>query len=123
MLPFLQAAEHDDWHHLVSSDESWFFFDPSSPRIWTLSRDDVATKSRQQIQSKKCIFTIVWNPTGFYLVDRLQNDSKMNSDYFATNIFISLEQMIFPCRRALHEKRLVGSVDNYSGHTSRGSID
>jgi hypothetical protein len=47
----------------------------------------------------------------------------MNSDYFVTNILISIEQMIFPYRRASHEKRLVVSVDNCSVRTSRGSTD
>jgi hypothetical protein len=96
MLPFLYAAQRDGWHHLVTGYESWFFFDTSPRRMWTLSRDDVATKPRQQIQSKMFMFTIIWNPTGFYVVDRLPNDTKMNSDYFVTNEFISLEQMIFP---------------------------
>jgi hypothetical protein len=90
-LPFLHVAERDGWHHLVTSDESWFFFDTSPRRMWTLSRDDVATKTRQQIQSKKFMFTIICNPTRFYVVDRLQTDTKMNSDYFVTNILISLE--------------------------------
>jgi hypothetical protein len=69
------------------------------------------------------MFTIIWNPIGFYVVDRFPNDTKMNSDYFVTNILISLEQIIFPCRRASHEKRLAVSVDNCSVHTSRGSTD
>jgi hypothetical protein len=69
------------------------------------------------------MFTIIWNPIGFYVVDRLPNDTKMNSDYFVTNILISLEQIIFPCRRASHGKRLVVSVNNCSVHTSRGSTD
>jgi hypothetical protein len=47
----------------------------------------------------------------------------MNSDYFVTNILISLEQIIFPCRRTRHEKGLAVSVDDYSVHTSRGSTD
>jgi hypothetical protein len=96
MLPFLYVAERDGWHYLVTADESWFFFDTSPRRMWTLSRDNVATKSRQQMQSKKFMFKIIWNPTGFYNVNRLPNDTKMNSDYFVTNILISLEQMIFP---------------------------
>jgi hypothetical protein len=33
MLPFLHAAEHDGWHHLVTDDESWFFFDTSPRRM------------------------------------------------------------------------------------------
>jgi hypothetical protein len=47
----------------------------------------------------------------------------MNSDYFVTNIFISLEQMIFLGRTAPHEKGLVVCVDNCSVHTSRRSTD
>jgi hypothetical protein len=104
MMPFLHAVERDNWHHLVTDDEPWFFFDTSPPRMWTVSRDNVATKSRQQIHSKKFMFTILWNPTGLYVVDRLPNDTKMNSDYFVTNVLISPEQMIFPCRRASHGK-------------------
>jgi hypothetical protein len=52
MLPFLHAAKSDGWHHIVTCDESWFFFDTSPRRIGTLSRDDVVTKSKHQIQSK-----------------------------------------------------------------------
>jgi hypothetical protein len=91
--------------------------------MWTLSRDDVATKPRQQIQSKKFMFTIIWNPTGFYVVDILPNDAKMNSDYFVINILISREQIIFPCRRASHDKQLVISVDNCSVDICGGSTD
>jgi hypothetical protein len=47
----------------------------------------------------------------------------MNSDYFVTKVLISREQMIFPCRREPHEKRLVVSVDDCSVRTSRGSTD
>jgi uncharacterized membrane protein len=55
------------------------------------------------------MFTIIWNPSGFYVVDRLPNDTKMNSAYFVTNIFIPLiplEQAIFLRGRAPHQKRL-----------------
>jgi hypothetical protein len=87
----LHAAERDGWHDFVTGDESWFFFDTSSRRMETLSRDDVAIKPRQQMHSKKSMFTIIWNPNGFYVVDRLPNDIKMNIDYFVTNLIISLE--------------------------------
>jgi hypothetical protein len=91
--------------------------------MWTLSRDDVATKPRQRIQSKKFMFTMIWNPSEFYAVERLANDTRMNTDYFVRNILIFLEQMIFPWKRAPREKRLMVSVDNWSVHTSRGSTD
>jgi transposase len=69
------------------------------------------------------MFTIIWNPTGFYVVDRLPNDAKMNSAYFVTNLLTLFEQAIFPRRKALHQKRLVIHLDNCSAHRSRGSRD
>jgi hypothetical protein len=94
MLPFLHAAERDGWHHFVIDDESWFFFEISPRRMETASRDNAITKPAFHIQSKQIKFIIVWNPSGFYAVDRLLNDTKMNSDYFLTNIHIPLEQTI-----------------------------
>jgi hypothetical protein len=122
MLSFLHIAERDGWHHLVTADESWFFFNTLPCHMWTLSRNDVITKPRLDVQSKKFMFTIIWNPSGFYVINILPNDTKMNSAYFVTNIFIPfipLEQAIFHRGRALHQKRLVVHLDNCSIHTSR----
>jgi hypothetical protein len=102
MLPLLHAAQLDSWHHPVTGDESRFFFDTLPRRMQALSRNDVAIKPRQQIQSKKFMFTIIWNPTRFYVFDRLLNDTKMNSAYFVTNILLPLEEAIFPQARAPH---------------------
>jgi hypothetical protein len=52
MFPFLHVAKRDSWHHFVTSDESWFFLNTSPCRMWTLSRDDVVTKQRLDIESK-----------------------------------------------------------------------
>jgi hypothetical protein len=89
--------------------------------MWTLRRDEVVTKPRFDIQSKKFMFTITLNPNDFYIVDRLPNNTKMNSAYFVTNIFILFEQAIFPRRMALHQKQLVVHLDNCSVHTSLAS--
>jgi hypothetical protein len=59
MLPFLHIGKRDGWHYHVTDNESWFLFNTSPSRMWTLSRDDVVTKSRLDIQSKKFIFTII----------------------------------------------------------------
>jgi hypothetical protein len=126
MWPFLHGSGRDGWHHLVTGDESCFLFNTSPRCPWILSRDDVIKKRRHDIQSKTIMFMIIWNPSGFYIVDRLSNDVKINSAYFVTNILIlliPLEQTTFLRGRAPHEKRLVISVDNCPVHTSRGSTD
>jgi hypothetical protein len=65
----------------------------------------------------------MWSPTGFYAVDRLPNDAKMNSAYFVINVLAPLEQVIFPPRRAPHQKRFVIHLDNCSVDASRTSRD
>jgi hypothetical protein len=67
MLPFLYAAEQDDWHHLVTDDKSWFFFNSSPRRMWMLSRDDVVIKSRHDIQSKSLCLRVYEIPAAFML--------------------------------------------------------
>jgi hypothetical protein len=67
------------------------------------------------------MFAIIWNPSGFYAVDRFRNHAKMNSAYFVTNMPIPLEQAIFRRGRAAHQKLLVTHVDNSSVHKSRVS--
>jgi histone-lysine N-methyltransferase SETMAR len=69
------------------------------------------------------MFTIIWNPSGFYVVDRLPNDIKMNSAYFVTNVLIPLEETIFPQKMDLRERRPVIHLDNCLMHTSRVSTD
>jgi hypothetical protein len=123
MFPFLHTAELDSWHHRVTGDESWFFSNTLVCRMQTLSRDNVVTKSRLDIQNKKIIFIIIWNPSGFYVIDTFPNDAKMNSAYFMTNVPIPLEQAIFPRGKAPHQERLAVHLDNCSVHISRVSID
>jgi hypothetical protein len=79
MLSFLHVVERDGWYHLVTGDESCFFLNTSPRRMWTLSKDNVITKPRLDLQRQKIIFTIIWNPSGFCVVDRLPNDTKMTA--------------------------------------------
>jgi hypothetical protein len=89
--------------------------------MWTLSRDDIATKPKQDIRPQKVMFTVIWNPLGFQVVDQLPTGTKMNSNYFATNIIEPLKQKIFPNGRKPHAKRLTVHVDTCSIHTSGAS--
>jgi hypothetical protein len=106
MIPILAAGAHDGWHHLVTEGESCFSLSYSPCRMWTLSRDHVPTKPKHDVCTQKFLFTVIWNPLGFQVVDKLTTGAKMNSDYFITNILEPLEQKIFPNGRKPHAKRL-----------------
>jgi histone-lysine N-methyltransferase SETMAR len=119
MILVLTAAARDGWHHLVTGDESWFFFTYSPRRMWILTRDDMATKRRPDIHTKKSMFTVLWNPLGFCVVDTLRTDAKKESDYFTTNVLAAVERKVFPTGRNPHAKPLTIHLDNCSIHTIR----
>jgi hypothetical protein len=96
MILVLTAAARDDGHHIVTGDEFWFFLSYFPCRLWTLTRDDAATKPRSDIHTETFMFTVIWNPLGFHVINTLLTGAKMDSDYFTTNIIGTVEQKVFP---------------------------
>jgi hypothetical protein len=65
------------------------------------------------------MFTVIWNPLRFHVIDKCPIGTRMNSDHFITNILASLEQKLFPDGRKFSTRRLTIHLVNYSIHTSR----
>jgi histone-lysine N-methyltransferase SETMAR len=74
------------------------------------------------MQTKKFMFTIMWNPRGFHVIGKLPVSTTMNSDDFTVKILETPEQRIFPDGRKPHAKRLVVHLDNCSVHTSAATM-
>jgi hypothetical protein len=64
------------------------------------------------------MFTVIWNPLGFRVIDKLPTVAKMDSGYFTTNILGPLEQKVFPTGRNPDAKRLTIFLENRSIHMS-----
>jgi histone-lysine N-methyltransferase SETMAR len=74
------------WHNVVTLDESWFYLSTDHEMIWLHSDEKVPERERHTIQSKILMLTIVWNPSGFHLINVLPNGCKFNASHFVTNI-------------------------------------
>jgi hypothetical protein len=110
MLSFLHVAECDNWHHLLTGDESWFFLNRSPCHMSTPLRDDMITNPRLDIQSKnsclkaygipaaamlltdsqmilKWTETIFWQIYSFHLKSRsfLEEERHMRNDWWFTS--------------------------------------
>jgi hypothetical protein len=118
IIPILEAVTKDGWHHFVTENKSLFFLSYSPRQMWTLAKDNLATKRGRDIQTAKFMFTVIWKPLGVHVIDRLPTGARMNSEYFTTTILARLEEKIFPEGRIVHAKRLIVHMDNCSIHTS-----
>jgi hypothetical protein len=78
----------------------------------------VATKTKVDIQNKKFMFAIPWNPDRFHVIDRFPTGAKINSTYDATKIVQPLHEAFFPQGRNPHGKRPVVYVNNRLVHRS-----
>jgi hypothetical protein len=68
MLPKLKAYAHNDWHNIVTGDESWFDYEYVREHIWTRMDDNAPEVANRTIASQKSMLIVVWNPDGFHVV-------------------------------------------------------
>ena len=123
MLPVLEAAAENDWRYFATGDESWFFLQRAPKRMWTLEKADVLEKPRLTIQARKLMFTILWSPHGFHVVDSLPDGATMCSTYFTDIILAQTAAAFFPAGRRKRSQTVTLHLDNCSIHRSRVTKD
>jgi hypothetical protein len=64
------------------------------------------------------MFTIMWNPRGFHVINRLPDGSKMNSEYDIANVLTPLHEKFCSGGPEDCGIPLIIHVDNCSVHTS-----
>jgi hypothetical protein len=72
----------------VTLDESWFYLNlnPDPELIWLQPDGEIPERERPMIQSEKVMLTIVWNPSGFHLINVLPKGFKFNAIFYVTQI-------------------------------------
>jgi hypothetical protein len=74
------------WHNIVTLDESWFYLSTDHEMISLQPDEKVPEIDPPAIQSRKLTLTIVWNLSGFHLINVLSNGRKFNMSHYITNI-------------------------------------
>jgi hypothetical protein len=92
MIPSLEAAFQEGWRSFVTRDEPWFFLSRWPRRMWSVERDDVATIVKRDLRATKFMFTLMWNPWGFDVINQLPDCSKMNREHYMTNVLTLLHE-------------------------------
>jgi hypothetical protein len=89
-LRVLSVPGARQWHDLVTLDKSWFRLRSEHDLMWTAHGEILHDRERYIIQSPTFMVTIVWNPTGFYVVKAPPECSKFNAQYYTNNFHVAI---------------------------------
>jgi hypothetical protein len=78
------------WHAIITLDEEWFDLHKDYELIWLQPGDLVPERERHMIQYEKVMLTIIWNPTGFHVIDFLSRRAKFKDNHSGTNVLSPL---------------------------------
>jgi hypothetical protein len=86
----LEEVERNVFEHVITGAESWFYIYYSRDSLWAESRDAVPEKTKQKIDTEKCLIYVLWSVNGIHhLIDMLKTMTE-NADFFRHTVMPSL---------------------------------
>lgn len=106
-----------DLGNVITSDESWFFYENQHDSQWCSSKNDVIAHVKNSNFSKKTMIIIFWNFQGFFYVDFLKKKETIDSDFIKSKLEILKKKWneYYPEKR---NEKLFLHWDNASSHKS-----
>jgi hypothetical protein len=108
----LKAHENNKFQRFVTGDESSFPLEFHHSTKWSVSRDDVLQKIKQQIETQKSMLTVIWEIDGFHVADLMTEEHSYNIPYYLSHILEPLLFALFPDDCKQHSCRLSLHLDN-----------
>jgi hypothetical protein len=86
LLPMVERQKQRSWHDIVTLDESWFCLSLNTDHelIWRQPDGEIPGREPRTIRSEKVMLTIVWNSSGYPLINVLQKGFKFNASCYIT---------------------------------------
>jgi hypothetical protein len=107
LLPKLRAHVQENWRHLATGDESWFYCGYVRDRIWTARDENTHEVENRTITSKKRMLTVLRNPHDFRVVTMLPPGESFNASWFINQNLVPLVQSFFPSGWRPMQKRWI----------------
>jgi hypothetical protein len=87
---FLRAkivdAEQTDFERIITEDKSWFFVLYPHDSTWAGFRDEFPQRVRQDIESAKCLISILWSVNGMHSLIEISKGITYHAVFFCEQI-------------------------------------
>jgi hypothetical protein len=101
----VRQARETNVGNLLTGDDSWFDCDHSQDSAWAPSRDPLPTLASKKSESKKCLTSLIWSPSGIHSFLALLSRVRYNTEFFCTFVLPNIERSLCDGKR---KKRLRG---------------
>lgn len=122
-LKILQSQKRNGFKQIITGDESWFYMTYDHSKRWAVSLDNDEVFTNTGFQVQKFMFTIMWNPSGFHIIDIMRPKERFNTDYHINNIVRPLAEIFGQSTRKKLSKYLILHLDNARPHNSKRAQD
>jgi hypothetical protein len=121
LLEILQQDRQNNFEHILTGDESWFFLQYFHHSCWSANPEEVPEIPRQEIHSEKWLISIIWRGTGVKSLLSVPKGLKYNATFFVES---AVPDLFKHGREEGRRKMLRGimvHLDNARPHYSRKS--
>jgi hypothetical protein len=87
LLKIPEQDQQYEFEHILTGDESWFFFEYFRHSCWAVNPDDAPKIPKQEIQSERCLMSIIWGSTGIKSLPSVPKDMEYNSAFLLNQLF------------------------------------
>jgi hypothetical protein len=123
LLEVLRREQQNNFDHVITGDESWFFIDYPNESVWAGSRDEVPIRIKQTIDTEMCLISVLWSANGIHSLIDIPKGESFNSLFFCSVIVLSLVEDVCSGSRRRSLKVFYVHLDNAHPHNSRQSSD
>jgi hypothetical protein len=119
LLRALEALQQTHFRHVITDDESWFYFECQQASQWLIYRDEIPQRVDPALGTANFMRTAVWGVNGFHRLDLMLSECRFTAQYFVEHVIAPLIQMVFPQGRTPYAPRLNVHLDNCRVHFSK----
>jgi hypothetical protein len=121
LLEVVRHAKETNFEHLLTGDESWFYYEYPHDSAWVPSRATLPTRTSKRIQTKKCLISVIWSTSGIHSLLALPAGVRCDTEFFCASVLLDIQRNLCDGK---HRKTLRGiylHLGNTPAHNAKRS--
>lgn len=119
LLNLLHQHDRDKWRFIFTGDESWFYYDNQTQKIWMPENDPRPEVERPNIMTKKIMVCLFWNPHGLLAIHAMERGEAIDSACFIEQILQPILQSEDFAKAKNQKQKFILHMDNSRVHRSK----